>query len=82
MDDPYINTNFFEDHLDVIALREGVRFIDDMLMTGDEMKDIIEEDYPWPMPRNSDEAMDRMILERAQIGFRKSLSIIAVTWPG
>ncbi|KAF3003896.1 hypothetical protein E8E15_000668 [Penicillium rubens] len=69
LDDPYINTNFFEDHLDVIALREGVRFIDDMLMTGDEMKDIIEEDYPWPMPRNSDEAMDRMILERAQIGF-------------
>lgn len=69
LDDPYININFFEDHLDVIALREGVRFIDDMLMTGDEMKDIIEEDYPWPMPRNSDEAMDRMILERAQIGF-------------
>lgn len=74
LDDPYININFFEDHLDVIALREGVRFIDDMLMTGDEMKDIIEEDYPWPMPRNSDEAMDRMILERAQIGFRKSLT--------
>ncbi|KAI3058670.1 CAZyme family AA3 [Aspergillus niger] len=69
LDDPCINVNFFEDHLDVIALREGVRFIDDILMNGDGFKEIIGEDYPWPMPRNSDEAMDKMILERAQIGF-------------
>ncbi|OHW98845.1 glucose-methanol-choline oxidoreductase [Colletotrichum incanum] len=33
------------------------------------MKDIIESDYPWPMPRNSDEAMIKMILERSQTGF-------------
>lgn len=44
--------------------------MDDVLMTGDGFKDIIGEDYPWPMPRNSDEAMDKMILERSQTGFR------------
>lgn len=71
LDDPYINTNYFNDHLDVIALREGVRAVDDILMTGEAFKDIIGEDYPWPMPRNSDEAMEKMILERSQTGFRK-----------
>ncbi|PYI09640.1 oxidoreductase [Aspergillus sclerotiicarbonarius CBS 121057] len=55
--------------LDILALREGVRFVDDILMTGDGMKDIIGEDYPWPMPRHSDEAMNRAILERSQIGY-------------
>ncbi|KAK5044488.1 hypothetical protein LTR84_010769 [Exophiala bonariae] len=66
---PYINLNFFSHELDLIALREGVRMIDDILMNGDGMKDIIEGDYPWPMPRNSDEAMIRQILERAQTGY-------------
>ena len=69
LEQPYINLNFFSHDLDLIALREGVRFIDDMLMTGDGMKDIIGEDYPFPMPRNSDEAMIRTILERSQTGF-------------
>ncbi|KAJ5730410.1 uncharacterized protein N7483_004918 [Penicillium malachiteum] len=69
LEDPYINTNYFNNHLDVIALREGIRFVDDILMTGEAFKDIIGEDYPWPMPRNSDAAMDRMILERSQTGF-------------
>ncbi|KAJ5909394.1 oxidoreductase [Penicillium tannophilum] len=69
LDDPCINTNYFNNHLDVIALREGVRAVDDILMTGEGFKDIIGEDYPWPMPRNSDEAMEKMILERSQTGF-------------
>lgn len=43
-----------------------------MLMTGERMKDIIEEDYPWAMPHNSDEAMNKLILERSQTDFRKS----------
>ncbi|OQD76831.1 hypothetical protein PENDEC_c003G03207 [Penicillium decumbens] len=38
-------------------------------MTGDGFKDIIGEDYPWPIPRDSDEAMDKMILEQSQTGF-------------
>ena len=32
---PYINENFCNDDLDVIALREGVRHIDDILMNGE-----------------------------------------------
>ncbi|KAJ5769566.1 oxidoreductase [Penicillium odoratum] len=69
LDDPYINLNYFNDHLDVIVLREGIRAVDDILMTGESFKEIIGEDYPWPMPRNSNEAMDKLILERSQTGF-------------
>lgn len=71
LEQPNINLNFLADDLDVMALREGVRFVDDILMDGDGMKDVIGEDYPWPMPRNSDAAMDKMVLERMQTGFRK-----------
>ena len=39
------------------------------MMTGEGMRDILGEDNPWPMPRTSDEAMNRMILERLQTGF-------------
>jgi len=73
LEQPNINLNFFSDDLDIIALRQGVRFIDDILTDGEGMKDIIGEDYPWPMPRNSDLAMNKMILERSQTGFRKFL---------
>ncbi|KAF8199795.1 hypothetical protein K438DRAFT_1583078 [Mycena galopus ATCC 62051] len=66
---PKVNINFFADELDIVAMREGIRWVDDILMTGDGMKDIIGEDYPWPMPRSSDEAMNKMILERSQTGF-------------
>lgn len=52
-----------------------MRFVDDILMDGEGMKDVIGEDYPWPMPRNSDAAMDKMILERMQTGFRESLPV-------
>ncbi|KAF4768091.1 hypothetical protein HAV15_002558 [Penicillium sp. str.  len=66
---PDINLNYFTDELDILALREGVRFVDDILMNGDGMKEIIAEDFPWPMPRESDEEMDRLILDRAQTGY-------------
>jgi choline dehydrogenase len=66
---PYVNLNFFSNDLDLIALREGVRYIDDIVKNGDGMKDIISDDYPWPMPRNSDEAMIKAILDRSQTGF-------------
>ncbi|KAJ5497733.1 Glucose-methanol-choline oxidoreductase C-terminal [Penicillium expansum] len=64
-----INLNYFTDELDILALREGVRFVDDVLMNGEGMKEIIAEDFPWPMPRESDEEMDRLILDRAQTGY-------------
>ena len=73
LEQPEINLRFFSNDLDLIAMREGVRKIDDIITKGEGMKDIIEEDYPWPMPRNSDEAMKKVILERSQTGFRKSL---------
>ncbi|KAG9238003.1 GMC oxidoreductase-domain-containing protein [Amylocarpus encephaloides] len=66
---PNININFFSNDLDIIAMRQGVRFVDDILRTGEGFKDIIGDDYPRPMPRNSDEAMNKMILERSQTGF-------------
>ena len=66
---PYINLNFLADDLDLVALREGTRFIDDIVMNGEGMKDLVGEDYPWAMPRASDEAMNRAILERSQTGF-------------
>lgn len=64
-----ININFFAEDLDLVTMREGVRFVDDILMNGEGMKDILKGDYPWPMPRQSDEAMNKMILERSQTGF-------------
>ncbi|KAL2824251.1 hypothetical protein BDW59DRAFT_172986 [Aspergillus cavernicola] len=66
---PFININFLENQLDVVALREGVRFVDDIILHGDGMKDLVSEDHPWPMPRNSDEAMNKLILERSQTWF-------------
>jgi choline dehydrogenase len=74
---PYINLNFFSHDLDLIALREGVRMIDDIVMCGDGIKDLLDwgsdsaggADYPWPLPRDSDEAMITQILERSQTGF-------------
>lgn len=73
LEQPFINLNFFSDDLDLIAMREGVRFIDDILTQGEGFKDIVGEDYPWPMPRHSDEAMKKFILEWSQTGFRKRL---------
>lgn len=69
LEQPYINLNYFSNDLDIMALCEGVRFIDDILTTGEGIKDIVGEHYPWPMPLNSDEAMRRQILERSQTGF-------------
>jgi choline dehydrogenase len=66
---PSINIRFLENDLDLLCLREGVRFINEILRTGDGMKDLIEADYPFPMPLTSDQAMDRQILERMQTGY-------------
>jgi choline dehydrogenase len=66
---PYINLNFLENDLDILCIREGVRFVNDILMNGEGMKDLIEGDYPFPMPRTSDEAMNKQILERSQTGY-------------
>ncbi|KAK7005850.1 alcohol oxidase [Favolaschia claudopus] len=69
LEQPMVNINFFAEDLDIVAMREGIRFVDDIIKNGEGMKDIVLEDYPWPMPRTSDEAMNKMILERSQTGF-------------
>jgi choline dehydrogenase-like flavoprotein len=65
----HIDLGFLSHDLDVLALREGTRFIGDLFYKGDGMKDIVEQDYPWPLDRKSDEQMHREILERSQTGF-------------
>lgn len=68
---PRVNLAFFEDALDLVAMREGVRWVDELLMEGEGMRDVVVGDYPWRMPRAGDEAMEKMILERSQTGFRE-----------
>ncbi|WOO83123.1 Oxygen-dependent choline dehydrogenase [Vanrija pseudolonga] len=66
---PHINLGFLQHDLDIVALREGTRFIGDLFYKGAGMKDIVEGDYPWPLDRSSDEVLDKQILERSQTGF-------------
>lgn len=69
---PFVNLNFFGNDLDILAMREGVRWTYDVLTKGEGIKDIVVGDYPWEMPIHSDEAMNKVVLERSQTGFRKS----------
>lgn len=66
---PNINLNFFSNDLDIIAMREGIRFSYDILTKGDGFKDIVVGEYPWDMPLDSDEAMNKAVLERCQTAF-------------
>ncbi|KAL5354168.1 hypothetical protein ACLOAV_000253 [Pseudogymnoascus australis] len=54
-----INLNYFNNDLDIIAIREGIRFCYDVLKNGEGFKDIVEDEYPWDMPLDDDEAMKR-----------------------
>ncbi|OQD81353.1 hypothetical protein PENANT_c028G09716 [Penicillium antarcticum] len=56
---PNINLNYFNDELDIIAIREGIRYSYDVLVKGEGFKDIIEEEYPWEMPLDDDEMMKK-----------------------
>ncbi|CAK7226622.1 hypothetical protein SCUCBS95973_006264 [Sporothrix curviconia] len=64
-----INLNYFADDLDIIAIREGIRFAYDVLKHGDGFKDIVVDEYPWDMPLDDDEAMKRTVLDRSQTSF-------------
>jgi choline dehydrogenase len=75
LEQPYINLNYFSNDLDLVALREGVRFVHDILLNGEGFKDIIGEAYPYPLPLQSDEAMETAILERCQTGYRQLPSL-------
>ncbi|KAJ5178824.1 hypothetical protein N7492_002034 [Penicillium capsulatum] len=64
-----INLNYFNNDLDIIAIREGIRFAYDVLKHGDGFKDIVEAEYPWDMPLHDDKLMKRAVLDRAQTSF-------------
>lgn len=66
---PNINLNFFSNDLDIVAVREGIRFCYDLLLKGDGFKDIVEGEYPWEMPLHSDDEMKRAVLDRCQTAF-------------
>jgi choline dehydrogenase-like flavoprotein len=66
---PNINLNYFNNDLDIIAIREGIRYAYDVLKNGDGFKDIIVEEYPWEMPLHDDELMKRTVLDRSQTSF-------------
>ncbi|KAJ4168291.1 hypothetical protein NW754_013625 [Fusarium falciforme] len=66
---PNINLNFFADDLDIIAMREGIRFSYDILTKGKGFKDVVLGEYPWEMPLDSDEEMHHAVLDRCQTAF-------------
>ncbi len=66
---PNINLNYFNNDLDIIAIREGIRYAYDVLKNGEGFKDIIESEYPWEMPLHDDKIMKRTVLERSQTSF-------------
>ncbi|KAJ5778588.1 hypothetical protein N7520_001834 [Penicillium odoratum] len=72
-DDPLeqanINLNYFNNDLDIIAVREGIRFAYDVLKHGKGFKDIVEDEYPWDMPLDDEVAMKRTVLDRCQTSF-------------
>lgn len=72
LENPVINENFCAHPLDIVGLREGVRFVDELLRRGDGMKQLVGESYPEPLPLTSDEDMHDLILSRVTTGYRKS----------
>lgn len=69
LEQPKINLNFFADDLDIIGMREGVRFTYDLLTKSDGFKDVVVGEYPWEMPLNDDAEMKRAVLDRCQTAF-------------
>lgn len=70
-DYPVINFNYLDHPLDVVALREGVRFVDGIILRGHGMRDQIKAEYPKVVPREDDEEMEKWVHERVSSGYRK-----------
>lgn len=66
---PNINLNFLANELDIIALREGIRFAYDVLTKGEGFKDLVISQYPWDMPFHSNELMRTSVQDRVQTSF-------------
>lgn len=65
----HINLNYFNNELDVIAMREGIRYAYDILKHGEGFKDVVVGEYPFPMPLHDDALMKRTVLDRSQTSF-------------
>ncbi|KAK5441441.1 hypothetical protein LTS15_011273 [Exophiala xenobiotica] len=68
-DKPLIDLNFLAEQVDVVGLREGTRFVDEILQKGDGMREVILGEYPKKMPRDSDEEMETYIHQRISTGY-------------
>ncbi|KAF3936072.1 hypothetical protein ABW20_dc0105065 [Dactylellina cionopaga] len=66
---PNINLNFLADELDIIGMREGIKFTYDVLTKGEAFKDLVVSEYPWEMPLDDDKAMRHAVLDRCQTAF-------------
>ncbi|EFX01567.1 glucose-methanol-choline oxidoreductase [Grosmannia clavigera kw1407] len=66
---PDINLNFFASDLDILAMREGIRFSYDVLTKGEAFRDLVLDEYPWDMPLDDDAAMKHAVLDRCQTAF-------------
>jgi choline dehydrogenase len=69
LEQPNIKLNYLSSELDIIGLREGVRFAYNILTKGDGFKDIVIGQYPWDMPLHSDELMRTSIQDRVQTSY-------------
>jgi choline dehydrogenase len=66
---PNINLDYFDNELDIIAMREGIRFTYDVLTKGEGFKDLVVSEYPWDMPLDDNKEMRRVVLDRCQTSF-------------
>ncbi|EPS43370.1 hypothetical protein H072_2589 [Dactylellina haptotyla CBS 200.50] len=66
---PNINLNFFADELDIIGMREGIKFTYDVLTKGEAFKDLVVSEYPWEMPLDDEKAMRHAVLDRCQTAY-------------
>ncbi|KAK5991966.1 Pyranose dehydrogenase 3 [Cladobotryum mycophilum] len=65
---PVINLNHLAEEVDVASLREGMRFIHEVLMKGDGMRDLIFGEHPEPLPE-SDKDFNDLISRQVTTGY-------------
>jgi len=74
LEGPAINLNFFSNQLDLVAMREGGRFVRDILQHGEGMRDITKAPYPEDL-RDLDgdnESAGKLIMKRCSTGYHPS----------
>lgn len=67
-DKPVINLNMLAKPVDVSGLREGIRFINEVLENGESIRDVIIKEYPNRTPQNLDKDLEQHIHRRLLAG--------------